>query len=144
RQQARPDFDPATSVVLGVPAARMPLLVYAVAAFELFLLSAYFNPGFWILAFLAIVFALVLRFTVLGRYCYAIGSNEPTARLCGVSVENYKVAIYTLTGLVTGVAGVILFAQGTSGNPSAGEELTLDVIAAVVLGGATSSGGPGT
>src|SRR5262249_56599925 len=78
RQQARPDFDPATSVVLGVPAARMPLLVYAVAAFELFLLSAYFNPGFWILAFLAIVFALVLRFTVLGRYCYAIGSNEPT------------------------------------------------------------------
>jgi ribose transport system permease protein len=103
-----------------------------------------FNPGFWSMAGLAVVVALLLRFTVLGRYCYAIGSNEATARLCGVPIDRYKVAIYTLAGLLTGWAGVLMFAHGTSGDPSAGEGLELRVIAAVVIGGASLSGGQGT
>jgi ribose transport system permease protein len=103
-----------------------------------------FNPGFWILVLLGMGTAVLLHYTVLGRYCYAIGSNEATARLCGVPVERDKVVIYTLAGLLTGWAGVLMFAHGTSGDPSAGETLTLEVIAAVVIGGASLNGGQGT
>jgi ribose transport system permease protein len=103
-----------------------------------------FNPGFWSLVLLAVLVFVLLRYTVLGRYCYAIGSNEATARLCGVSVERYKTAIYTLAGLLTGWAGVLMFAHGTSGDPSGGEGLELRVIAAVVIGGASLTGGQGT
>ncbi len=103
-----------------------------------------FNPGFWSLAALAVGVAVLLRYTILGRYCYAIGSSEPTARLCGVAVERNKVMIYTLAGLLTGWAGVLMFAHGTSGDPSAGEGLELRVIAAVVIGGASLNGGQGT
>jgi ribose transport system permease protein len=103
-----------------------------------------FNPGFWSLAVLAALIAILLRYTVLGRYCYAIGSNEATARLCGVAVERNKVAIYTIAGLLTGWAGILMFAHGTSGDPSAGEGLELRVIAAVVIGGASLNGGQGT
>jgi ribose/xylose/arabinose/galactoside ABC-type transport system permease subunit len=103
-----------------------------------------FNAGVWILLLLSVVMALVLRFTIFGRYCYAIGSNERTARLCGIPIERYKVAIYGLAGLFTGWAGILAFAQGDSGNPSAYVGLELDVIAAVVIGGASLSGGQGT
>jgi ribose transport system permease protein len=103
-----------------------------------------FNPGFWSLVLLAVAAAVVLRYTVLGRYCYAIGSNETAARLCGVSIERNKVVIYTLAGLLTGWAGVLMFAHGNSGDPSGAVGLELEVIAAVVIGGASLSGGQGT
>lgn len=103
-----------------------------------------FNPGFWSLTLLALLVSLLLRAMVLGRYCYAIGSNEATARLCGVNVGRSKVLLYTMAGLLTGWAGVLTFAHGTSGDPSAGVGLELDVIAAVVIGGAALSGGQGT
>ena len=103
-----------------------------------------FNPGFWSLVALAVLSAVLLKYTVLGRYCYAIGSNEATARLCGVGVERTKVWIYTLAGLLTGWAGVLMFAHGGSGDPSGAEGMELRVIAAVVIGGAALSGGQGT
>lgn len=103
-----------------------------------------FDPGVWLMAALALATAGVLRFTVFGRYCYAIGSNEATARLCGVDVERHKLYLYTLAGLFTGCGGILMFAQGTSGNPSAAVGLELEVIAAVVIGGASLSGGQGT
>jgi ribose transport system permease protein len=103
-----------------------------------------FNPGFWSMALLAVAVAGLLRLTVLGRYCYAIGSNEKAARLCAVPVARSKVMIYTLAGLLTGWAGVLTFAHGGSGDPSAGAGLELEVIAAVVIGGAALSGGQGT
>lgn len=103
-----------------------------------------FNPGFWTLAILALVIALMLRLTVFGRYIYAVGSNEATARLCGVSVERVKLQVYILSGLLTGWAGVLTFCHGASGDPSAGEALELSVIAAVVIGGASLAGGRGT
>jgi ribose transport system permease protein len=102
-----------------------------------------FNPGFWSLVLLAVLVAVLLRYMVLGRYTYAVGSNEATARLCGVPIALTKVAIYTLAGLLTGWAGVLLFAHGGSGDPSAGEGLELRVIAAVVIGGAALGGGQG-
>src|SRR5205807_7395492 len=103
-----------------------------------------FNPGFWSLMLLAVLTAAFLRFTVLGRYCYAIGSNEATARLCGVPITRSKILLYMLAGLFTGWAGVLSFAHLGSGDPSGNVGLELDVIAAVVIGGASLSGGRGS
>src|SRR5262249_44004342 len=99
--------------------------------------------GFWSLAALAVVIAMLLRCTILGRYCYAIGSNEATARLCGVAIGRNKIVLYTLAGLLTGWAGVLSFAQ-VGGDPGGNRGLELDVIAAVVIGGAGLTGGQGT
>jgi ribose/xylose/arabinose/galactoside ABC-type transport system permease subunit len=101
------------------------------------------DPNVWSVVALAAVVAVLLRRTVFGRYCYAIGSNEATARLCGVPVARTKVWVYTLAGLLAGWAGVLSFAHGSSGNPNAGVGLELIVIAAVVIGGASLSGGQG-
>jgi ribose transport system permease protein len=102
------------------------------------------NPGLWSLVVLAVATAVLLRLTVFGRHVYAVGSNEATARLCGVNVARTKLLVYTLAGLLTGWAGIILFAQSDSGNPTLGEQLELDVITAVVIGGASLGGGRGT
>ncbi len=106
--------------------------------------SQVLNPGFLSLILFAILVAGLLRLTVLGRYIFAVGANESAARLCGVSVERTKVLVYTLSGLLAGWAGVLMFAHGDSGNPSAAEGLELTVIAAVVIGGASLTGGKGT
>jgi len=86
----------------------------------------------------------LLRRTVFGRYVYAVGSNEATARLCGVPVKRVKLWVYMLAGLLAGWAGIIAFAHGSSGNPTGNEGLELEVIAAVVIGGASLAGGRGT
>jgi ribose/xylose/arabinose/galactoside ABC-type transport system permease subunit len=102
-----------------------------------------FDPGVWSMLLLAVIVAVMLRTTVFGRYCYAIGSNEATARLCGIAINRNKVALYTLAGLLTGWAGLLVFAHGNGGDPNAAVGLELDVIAAVVIGGASLSGGQG-
>jgi ribose/xylose/arabinose/galactoside ABC-type transport system permease subunit len=103
-----------------------------------------FNPGFLSLIGLAGLTAVLLWATRFGRHLYAVGSNEATARLCGVNVSRTKVLAYTFAGLVAGWAGILLFAHGDSGNPSAAEGMELTVIAAVVIGGASLTGGKGT
>ena len=103
-----------------------------------------FDPGVWSLLVLALLMAGLLRLTVFGRHCYALGSNEATARLCGIAVERTKVWIYLLSGLLTGWAGILVFAQGSGGDPTSSVGLELDVIAAVVIGGASLSGGQGS
>jgi ribose transport system permease protein len=127
--------------LIAFPGGEQPGWVKALATVHA---DTVFNPGFWSMALLAVAVAGLLRFTVLGRYCYALGSNEKAARLCAVPVERSKVMIYTLAGLLTGWAGVLTFAHGGSGDPSAGAGLELEVIAAVVIGGAALSGGQGT
>jgi ribose/xylose/arabinose/galactoside ABC-type transport system permease subunit len=102
------------------------------------------SPSVWSVVLLALVAAVVLRSTVLGRYCYAIGSNEATARLCGIPVARTKILIYVLAGLATGWAGVIQTARSGAGLFDVGAGLELEVIAAVVIGGASLSGGEGT
>ena len=104
----------------------------------------YFTPSFWTMVVLAIAIVVMLRRTVLGRYCYAIGSNERAAQLCGVPVERSKIWLYTISGLLTGWAGVLMFAQLGSGEHSSAQQLELHVIAAVVIGGASLTGGQGT
>jgi ribose/xylose/arabinose/galactoside ABC-type transport system permease subunit len=101
-------------------------------------------PGVWLMLAMAVVVALVLRFTVFGRYVFALGSNEQTARLCGLNVPALKVAVYTLGGFFVGLAGVYQFAKLNVGNPTSGVGLELKVIAAVVIGGASLNGGRGT
>jgi ribose transport system permease protein len=100
--------------------------------------------GVWIAAGLAALLALIMRQTVFGRYVFAIGSNEATARLCGVRVSLQKVLIYTLAGLFFGCAGLMQLTRLTQGDPSGAIGLELDMIAAVVIGGASLSGGSGS
>ncbi len=104
----------------------------------------FFDPGIWCWILLSIFMIFVLRQTVFGRYCYAIGSNEATARLCGINVEWSRFKIYCIAGTLTGLAGIIRFAQGNGGDPNTGQLLELEVIAAVIIGGAALTGGKGT
>jgi ribose/xylose/arabinose/galactoside ABC-type transport system permease subunit len=101
-------------------------------------------PGIWTLILLSLLVAGLLRYTRLGRHIFAIGSNEQTARLCGIAVNRVKIIVYTLGGLLTGVAGVMQFSRLTVGDPTVAVGLELDVIAAVVIGGASLNGGEGS
>jgi ribose transport system permease protein len=103
-----------------------------------------FSPGVWSTIVLAVAMALVLNRTVLGTHTFAIGSNEDTARLCGVRVSRTKLVIYTLAGSFAGLAGVMQFGRLTVGDPTTAIGLELDVIAAVVIGGGSLSGGNGS
>jgi len=99
-----------------------------------------------VLLFLLIVLLafFILRYTPLGRYTYAIGSNRQAAYHAGVNVKRNLIAIYALTGLFVGIAALIATSRTVSAQPTAGISLELDVIAAVVIGGASLSGGRGT
>jgi ribose/xylose/arabinose/galactoside ABC-type transport system permease subunit len=100
--------------------------------------------GIWLAIVLAIVVAITLQYTKFGRHLFAIGSNERTARLCGVRVERTKIAVYTIAGAAAGLAGVLLLSLLSVGDPTAGVGLELDVIAAVIIGGGSLAGGKGT
>lgn len=100
--------------------------------------------GVWLALALALVAAIVLHFSVFGRHVVAIGSNESTARLCGVPVERVVVAVYALCGALAGVAGVLEFSTLTVGDPTDSIGLELEAIAAVVIGGGSLAGGQGS
>lgn len=104
----------------------------------------FFAPGVWILIVLSIVVGLMLKFTVFGRYIYAIGSSESTARLCGVQVQKIRILIYTISGGLMGVAGVMQYSTLGSGSPTEAIGMELDIIAAVVIGGGSLDGGEGS
>jgi ribose transport system permease protein len=93
---------------------------------------------------LAGVATLVLNNTSLGRYTFAIGSNEEAVRLSGVNVDRWKIAIYSMSGGICGVAGLLLASRINSAQPALGQGYELDAIAAVVIGGTSLSGGAGT
>jgi ribose/xylose/arabinose/galactoside ABC-type transport system permease subunit len=101
-------------------------------------------PNVWIAFAVVLVGAPLLHFTVLGRYAYAIGSNERTARLCGVNVERYKTLCYMIGGATAGLAGVMMTAKFKGGQPAEFTGAELTVIAAVVIGGTSLFGGEGT
>lgn len=100
--------------------------------------------GVWLTVLLAVAVALLLRYTRFGRHLFAVGSNERTARLCGVAVDRVKVAVYALAAAITGLAGVLQFAKLSVGDPTVADGLELNVIAAVIIGGGSLSGGKGT
>jgi ribose transport system permease protein len=92
----------------------------------------------------AIVASLILSKTVLGRYTFALGSNEEATRLSGVNTDRWKITVYTLCGAFAGLAGVIIAARLNSAQPALGAGYELDAIAAAVIGGTSLSGGEGT
>ena len=100
--------------------------------------------GVWVALGLAIVTSLLLRNTVFGRHVFALGSNESTARLCGLPVTRLKIGIYALAGCFFGLAGVFQLSRLRQGDPTVAVGLELDIIAAVIIGGASLSGGIGT
>ena len=103
-----------------------------------------FPPGVWLMLALTLLVAAMLRYTRFGRHIFAIGSNEQTARLCGVPVRRTKLLIYTIGLAFAGVAGVLQFSYLTVGDPTTASGLELAVIAAVVIGGASLNGGEGS
>ena len=92
----------------------------------------------------AIVASIILNKTILGRYTFALGSNEEATRLSGVNTDKWKTAVYTLAGLYSGLAGVLIASRLNSAQPALGAGYELDAIAAVVIGGTSLSGGEGT
>ncbi len=100
--------------------------------------------GVWLVIALAILVALALHYTRFGRHVFAVGSNELTARLCGVPVQRVKLFVYILGAAFAGIGAVLQFAYLTGGDPTTAGGLELNVIAAVVIGGASLSGGQGT
>ncbi|MCS1280964.1 ABC transporter permease, partial [Escherichia coli] len=100
-------------------------------------------PVFY-LVIVALVGAYILKKTVIGRYVYAVGSNEVAAHLSGIKVQRVKIFVYAFCGLLTGIAGVILASRLNSGQPTVGVGYELEAIAAVVIGGTSLMGGIGT
>jgi len=100
-------------------------------------------PSLILIAVVA-VSAVILSLTPFGRSIYGIGSNEEAARLSGVPVNLYKVIVYVISGLVSGLAGLVYASQLSIGTPIAGQGYELDAIAAVVVGGTSLFGGKGT
>lgn len=100
--------------------------------------------GVLILFALALLIGWVLSKTVLGRYCYALGSNEEAVRLSGVNTDAWKIAIYALAGAICGIAGLLISSRLNSAQPALGLGYELDAIAAVVIGGTSLAGGRGS
>ncbi len=94
--------------------------------------------------FIFIAAWILLNKTVFGRYVFAVGGNEKSAKTSGIDVHKVKVAVYTLCGVLAAIAGLILTARTGSAQTSAGYAYELDAIAAVVIGGTSMAGGIGT
>ena len=100
--------------------------------------------GVWIALAIAVIAAAALTYTPFGKHVFAVGSNEQTARLCGINVNRVRLLVYAIAGLLTGLAGVMEFSTLTVGDPTDSVGLELEVIAAVVIGGGSLSGGEGS
>jgi ribose transport system permease protein len=100
--------------------------------------------GVWVTIILAILTAMLLRNTVFGRHIFALGSNEATARLCGIATTRLKILIYTIAGGFFGLAGLFQLSRLRQGDPTVAVGLELDIIASVIIGGASLNGGVGT
>lgn len=134
----RPDLAlvPAWSPALVAPSPELAWLAWP--------LLPNFAWGVWLALLLALLLAGVLQATVFGRHIFALGSNELTARLCGVNVPRTKIAVYTLAGVFVGIAGMYQFARLSVGSPTSGLGMELKIIAAVVIGGGSLNGGRGS
>jgi ribose transport system permease protein len=100
--------------------------------------------GVLIMFAVAIIASIILNRTLFGRYVFALGSNEEAARLSGMNVDFWKILTYALSGMICGVAGLLVSSRLNSAQPALGLGYELDAIAAVVIGGTSLSGGRGT
>jgi len=97
-----------------------------------------------ILFLVALAASVVLNKSILGRYTFALGSNEEAVRLSGVNVDFWKIVVYSVSGGICGIAGLLIASRLNSAQPALGQGYELDAIAAVVIGGTSLSGGTGT
>jgi inositol transport system permease protein len=97
-----------------------------------------------VLLVVAVLTHIMLNNTRFGRYIYALGGNEQAARISGVNIDRVKIGVYTLAGLLSGLAGLVVSSRVGSGQPGQGVGIELDAIAAAVIGGTSLSGGIGT
>lgn len=109
-----------------------------------YLLIPYVPTSALVAITLAIAVSILLRYTIFGRNIFALGSNRSTARLCGVPIALTLVSVYVLAGLFFALGGILYFAEVKNGNPPDGTGKELEIIAAVVLGGGSLSGGRGS
>lgn len=103
-----------------------------------------FPIGVWLMILLGAAVSAMLKYTRFGRHIFVIGSNEATARLCGIAVEPRKLLIYTLGLSFVGLAGVLQFSYLSMGDPTTANGYELNAIAAVVIGGGSLAGGQGS
>ena len=125
----------------GQPISGYPEWFRLVATYDLF---GVIPLSVLLVALLYVLAWLYLRYRPVGRALYAIGGNEEVARLSGINVRSAKLKVYTLSGSLAALGGLLLAARLNSAQPNAGFTLELDVIAAVVIGGASLNGGSGT
>ncbi len=97
-----------------------------------------------VLAVVGSIMAFLLNKTIFGRYIKAIGGNQESARVAGINVDRFKTWAYVLCGVMASVAGIVLTARTTTGDPTLGESFEMNAIAACVIGGASLNGGVGT
>ena len=119
-------------------------LPFDVTAFKPWMGGAGIPWGVWLMVLLVVLFTLILRYTRFGRHIFAVGSNEHTATLCGINVAKVKIFVYMIGGALAGLAAVMNMAKSSQGDPITAMGMELDIIAAVVIGGASLSGGEGT
>lgn len=100
--------------------------------------------GVFVMFGVALVASVILNRSLLGRYIFALGSNEEAARLSGVNVDFWKIITYALSGMICGVAGLLVSSRLNSAQPALGLGYELDAIAAAVIGGTSLAGGRGT
>lgn len=134
------------SVVARVQTMRYPSITHADGWFKtvFFKTSSGFPMGaVWLFLFF-VLSVILLQYTKLGNYTYAIGNSEETVRLSGINTSNWKLLIYAVSGFFSGLAGVIYAATFTSITPQTGGGLEMYAIAACVIGGASLSGGVGS
>lgn len=109
--------------------------------------TTYIGPVAFPVVYMIIIMALcyvVLNKTQFGRHIYALGGNKTAARFAGIRTQRIEVMVYALSGFLAGIAGIVLAARMTAGVPATGDGYECDAIAAVVLGGASFTGGIGT
>ncbi|KGR89352.1 sugar ABC transporter permease [Ureibacillus massiliensis 4400831 = CIP 108448 = CCUG 49529] len=124
----------------AAPIAGFPFLIQYVG-------SEFIGPipiSFLLVIVVYIIFHVFLTRTQTGRYIYAIGGNKEAARLSGINVDRVLIIVYTLSGLMAGLAGLVMVGRVNSAFPLAGMSYELDAIAAVIIGGASFFGGVGT
>lgn len=98
----------------------------------------------WLFAIVAIISTVLMNYTRFGRYVFALGGNEQAARVSGINISRIQLLLYTFSGLLAGLAGMLLAARIGSGNPQLGTAIELDAITAAVIGGTSFNGGVGT
>ncbi len=98
----------------------------------------------WISTIMVLIVVFITKKTAFGRYIYAIGGNEKAAFLSGININNIKLAVYGIAGMMAAIGGILVTSRLNSAQPNAGTSYELDSIAAVVIGGTSLSGGVGT